>query len=95
MDDQEPKKYDLDDLKRQVDQEIKPLINYLESPVDRCNAYLSLLRDNWDDKLAYEIFNEAKKIETPVDKYYCLQSLSSEIYFHNSENSSSNASTGE
>jgi acetone carboxylase gamma subunit len=79
---QQPVTYNLDDLKQQIDSEIRPLINYLKSPHDRFNAYMALLQDNWSDELAFKAFQEAKVLDTPEEKVSCLQSLSSEIYFH-------------
>jgi len=80
---QQPATYDIGDLKRQIDSEIRPLIGHLKSPYDRFNAYISLLRDNWSDELAFKAFNEAEVLDNPEDKVSCLQALSSEIYFHN------------
>jgi hypothetical protein len=82
MDNQQHPGYDLGELKRQIDEATYPLIPHLKSPVDRYQAYESLLRDNWSDELAYKAFEEAKQIDNPEDRFYSLQSLSSAIYFH-------------
>jgi|GEM_PF-6925181 len=82
MDEPKSEHYDLNELKRQIDNEIRPLIGRLQNPLDRFNAYMSLLRDNWSDDLAYKAFHEAKQIQKADDKVYSLQSLSSELYYH-------------
>lgn len=71
-------------LKRQIDDEIRPLIVKLKAPVDRFNIYLSFLRDDWSDEIAYKAFEEAKQIENPESKAYSLQSLRIEITIHES-----------
>ena len=84
LNNQQPVTYDIDDLKRQIDSEIRPLISHLQNPYDRFNAYLALLRDNWSDELAFKAFQEAKIVDNPEDKISSLQALSGEIYFHSS-----------
>jgi hypothetical protein len=81
MDDQHLSPGSLIELKRQIDEEIRPLIGHLKTPLDRYNAYMALLRDNWSEELAGLAFREAKQIENPEDKFHSLQGLSSEIYF--------------
>lgn len=82
MNSEQPNIYNLDELKKRIYDEIQPLIPTLRTPVDRFRAYEALLRDKWSDELAYKAFEEAQQIENPEDKFYSLQSLSSEIYFH-------------
>lgn len=89
MDENTPTTKDLNELKKLIDQEIRPLISRLQSPVDRHHAYMSLLRNEWDVELAYKAFHEAQKIENAEDKFFSLQSLSSEIYYHDQDLKSS------
>jgi hypothetical protein len=82
---------DLNDLKRQIDEAILPLIPHLKMPVDRYRAYEALLRDNWNDELAFKAFEAAKQIDEAEEKFYSLQSLSSTIYFHERDHQDSQA----
>ncbi len=83
--DHQPEKYDLNELKRQITAEIHPLIAHLKSPLDRFRAYESLLRDDWSNEIAYKAFHEARQIEDREDKFYSLQGLSNDLYFHSQD----------
>ena len=77
----------LEELKKLIQKEIRPLIGHLKSPLDRYHAYMSLLRNEWDTETAYKAFHEAQTVEKPEDKFYSLESLSNEIYYHAKDSS--------
>ncbi len=69
-------------IKRQIIDELRPLIGHLKDPQDRYYALSSLLQEKWDESVIKEAFEAAKNIQDPEDKVHALQGLLSDISLH-------------
>ncbi len=74
----------LDKFRKQISEEIRPLIPLLANPEDRVSACFSLLRDDWDNSLAQMTFDEILKVEDPIVRLDLLKSLLSEVSYYRS-----------
>ena len=75
----------LTDLKKQIASEIRPLIPQVSNAEDRFYAITALLREQWEDELAADAFVAAKHIADVERRVQSLQTIMSEISFHERE----------